>query len=55
MTNTRSRMTPTAIEEMINQNVEKALETREANKIIKLGNDNDEGSNRNGNGNGNRG
>ncbi|GJY80248.1 putative reverse transcriptase domain-containing protein [Tanacetum coccineum] len=42
MTNTRSRMTTTAIEEMINRRVAKALEAREANRNIGLGNDNDE-------------
>ncbi|GJS19590.1 hypothetical protein Tco_0448222 [Tanacetum coccineum] len=55
MTNTRFGMTPAAIEEMINRRVTKALETREANRNIKLGNGNDEGDNRNNNGNGNRG
>ncbi|GKC10448.1 hypothetical protein Tco_1007230, partial [Tanacetum coccineum] len=53
MTNTRSGMTTTAIEEMINRCVAKALEAHEANKNIRLGNDNDEGSNGNGDGNGN--
>ncbi|GJX42022.1 putative reverse transcriptase domain-containing protein, partial [Tanacetum coccineum] len=53
MTNTRSGMTPTAIEEMINRRVTKALETREANRNIRLGNGNNEGGNGNGNGNGN--
>ncbi|GJV22312.1 hypothetical protein Tco_1371332 [Tanacetum coccineum] len=55
MTNTRSGMTPTAIEEMINRRVTEALETREANRNIRLGNGDDEGGNRNrgGNGNGN--
>ncbi|GJS20549.1 putative reverse transcriptase domain-containing protein [Tanacetum coccineum] len=48
MTNTRSGMTPAAIEEMINRHVAKALETREANGNIKLGNGNDEGDNGNG-------
>ncbi|GKC43292.1 reverse transcriptase domain-containing protein, partial [Tanacetum coccineum] len=51
MTNTRSGMTPTVIEEMINQRVTEALGTREANRNIGLGNNNDEGGNRNGNGN----
>ncbi|GJW08777.1 putative reverse transcriptase domain-containing protein [Tanacetum coccineum] len=55
MTNTRSGMTPVAIEEMINRRVTEALETHEANRNIGLGNDNDEGGNKNGNGNGNRG
>ncbi|GJW13747.1 putative reverse transcriptase domain-containing protein [Tanacetum coccineum] len=48
MTNTRSGMTPAAIEEMINRRVAEALETREANRNIGLGNGNDEGGNRNG-------
>ncbi|GKE81388.1 hypothetical protein Tco_1551388, partial [Tanacetum coccineum] len=48
MTNIRSGMTPTAIEEMINQRVTEALGTREANWNIGLGNNNDEGGNRNG-------
>ncbi|GJU44913.1 putative reverse transcriptase domain-containing protein [Tanacetum coccineum] len=55
MTNTRSGMTPAAIEEMINRRVAEALETREANRNIRLGNGNDEGGNGNGNGNGNGG
>ncbi|GJR35542.1 hypothetical protein Tco_1211226 [Tanacetum coccineum] len=55
MTNTRSGMTPAAIEEMINQRVTEALETREANRNIRLGNGNDKGGNGNGNGNGNGG
>ncbi|GJR33297.1 reverse transcriptase domain-containing protein [Tanacetum coccineum] len=55
MTNTRSGMTPVAIEEMINRRVAEALETREANRNIGLGNENDEGGNGNGNGNGNEG
>ncbi|GJZ68477.1 hypothetical protein Tco_0631717 [Tanacetum coccineum] len=55
MNNTRSRMTPAAIEEMINRRVTEALETREANRNIRLGNGNDEGGNGNGNGNGNGG
>nr|GEW05193.1 protein ALP1-like [Tanacetum cinerariifolium] len=48
MTNTRSRMTPAAIEEMINRRVTEALETREANMNIGLGNGNDEDGNGNG-------
>ncbi|GKF19996.1 reverse transcriptase domain-containing protein [Tanacetum coccineum] len=48
-------MTPDAIEEMINRRVTKALETREANRNIGLGNGNDEGGNENDNGNENRG
>ncbi|GKB87552.1 putative reverse transcriptase domain-containing protein [Tanacetum coccineum] len=55
MTNTHSRMTPAAIEEMINRRVTEALETREANRNIRLGNGNDEGCNGNSNGNGNGG
>ncbi|GJY96562.1 putative ribonuclease H-like domain-containing protein [Tanacetum coccineum] len=55
MNNTRSRMTPAAIEEMINRRVTEALETCEANRNIRLGNGNDEGGNENGNGNGNGG
>ncbi|GJU29265.1 putative reverse transcriptase domain-containing protein [Tanacetum coccineum] len=51
MTNTHFRMTPDAIEEMINQRVAEALETREANRNIRLGNGNNEGGNENGNGN----
>nr|GFB56830.1 hypothetical protein [Tanacetum cinerariifolium] len=54
MTNTRSRMTPTAIKEMINRRVAEALEARKANRNIGLGNDNDKGGNSNGDGNGNR-
>ncbi|GKA40005.1 putative reverse transcriptase domain-containing protein [Tanacetum coccineum] len=50
MTNTRSGMTPAAVEEMINRRVTEALETHEANRNIRLGNGNDEGGNRNGNG-----
>nr|GEU93055.1 putative ribonuclease H-like domain-containing protein [Tanacetum cinerariifolium] len=61
MINTRSGMMPTAIEKMINQRVVEALEAHEANRNIRLGNDNDEGGNgdgdingiRGGNGNGN--
>ncbi|GJV83157.1 hypothetical protein Tco_1523055 [Tanacetum coccineum] len=55
MTNTRSKMTPAAIEEMINRRATEALETREANRNIGLGNSNDKGGNNNGNGNGNGG
>ncbi|GJZ26895.1 hypothetical protein Tco_0571148, partial [Tanacetum coccineum] len=55
MTNTRSGMTPSAIEGMINRRLTKALETREANRNIGLRNGNDEGGNENGNGNGNGG
>nr|GEX32180.1 putative reverse transcriptase domain-containing protein [Tanacetum cinerariifolium] len=53
MTNTRSRMMPAAIEEMINRRMVEALETREVNRNTGLGNGNDEGGNGNGNGNGN--
>ncbi|GJZ35227.1 hypothetical protein Tco_0581044 [Tanacetum coccineum] len=57
MTNTRSGMTPAAIEEMINQRVDAALEARRVNRDLELGNGNDNGggdSNGNGNGNGTR-
>ncbi|GJZ97997.1 hypothetical protein Tco_0670450, partial [Tanacetum coccineum] len=50
MTNTRSGMTHAAIEEMINQCVDIALEARQVNRDLKLGNGNDNGG---GNGNGN--
>ncbi|GJS66863.1 putative reverse transcriptase domain-containing protein [Tanacetum coccineum] len=56
MTNTHSGMTPAAIEEMINQRVDAALEARRIYRDLKLGNGNDNGGgdgNRNGNGNGN--
>nr|GEW14772.1 hypothetical protein [Tanacetum cinerariifolium] len=53
MTNTRFGMTPAATKEMINQYVVEALETREANRKIRLGNGNNKGSNENSNGNGN--
>nr|GEY24165.1 reverse transcriptase domain-containing protein [Tanacetum cinerariifolium] len=49
------RMMPTAIEEMINRRVTEALETRKANRNIRLGNDNDECGNENDNGNKNKG
>ncbi|GJX89210.1 putative reverse transcriptase domain-containing protein [Tanacetum coccineum] len=49
------RMTPAAIEKMINRCVAEALETREANRNIGLGNGNDEGGNDNSDGNGNGG
>nr|GEV19138.1 hypothetical protein [Tanacetum cinerariifolium] len=55
MTNTRSGMTPAAIEEMINQRVAKALETRKANRNIRLGNSNDESGNGSSDGNRNKG
>ncbi|GJX45942.1 putative reverse transcriptase domain-containing protein [Tanacetum coccineum] len=57
MTNTRSGMTPAAIEEMINQRVDAALEARRVNRDLELGNGNDNGGgdgNGNGNGNGTR-
>ncbi|GJU57619.1 hypothetical protein Tco_1235385 [Tanacetum coccineum] len=50
MTNTRSGMTPAVIEEMINQRVDAALETRRVNRDLELRNGND---NRGGDGNGN--
>ncbi|GJU16933.1 hypothetical protein Tco_1144899 [Tanacetum coccineum] len=54
MTITRSGMTSAAIEEMINQRVDAALETRRVNRDLKLGNGNDNGGgDGNGNGNGN--
>ncbi|GJW91274.1 putative reverse transcriptase domain-containing protein [Tanacetum coccineum] len=54
MTNTRSGMTSTAIEEMINQRVDAALEARRVNQDLKLENGNGNG-NGNGIGNGNNG
>ncbi|GJS48581.1 hypothetical protein Tco_0598702, partial [Tanacetum coccineum] len=58
MTNTRSGMTPAAIEEMINQRVDAALEARQVNRDLELENGNvnrggDGNGNSNGNGNGN--
>ncbi|GKE22295.1 putative reverse transcriptase domain-containing protein, partial [Tanacetum coccineum] len=54
MTNTRSGMTHAAIEEMINQRVDAALEAHRINRDLKLGNGNDNGGgDGNGNGNGN--
>ncbi|GJS56856.1 putative reverse transcriptase domain-containing protein [Tanacetum coccineum] len=50
MTNTRSGMTPAAIEEMINQRVDATLKTRRVNRDLELGNGNDNGG---GDGNGN--
>ncbi|GJT49908.1 reverse transcriptase domain-containing protein, partial [Tanacetum coccineum] len=50
MTNTRSGMTPAAIEEMINQRVDAALEARRVNLDLGLRNGNDNGE---GDGNGN--
>ncbi|GKD08132.1 hypothetical protein Tco_1187817, partial [Tanacetum coccineum] len=52
MTNTHSGTTPAAIEEMINQRVDAALEARWVNQDLELGNRNRNG-NDNGNGNGN--
>ncbi|GJW64303.1 putative reverse transcriptase domain-containing protein [Tanacetum coccineum] len=52
MTNTRSGMTHAAIEEMIDQRVNAALEAHRVNQNLELGNGNDNG---NGNGNGNNG
>ncbi|GKC81790.1 hypothetical protein Tco_1137507 [Tanacetum coccineum] len=52
MTNTRSGTTPVAIEEMINQRVDAALEARRVNRDLELRNGNDNGGgdgNRNGN------
>ncbi|GJV47378.1 hypothetical protein Tco_1437590, partial [Tanacetum coccineum] len=56
MTNTHSGMTHAAIEEMINQRMDAALEARRVNRDLKLGNGNDNGrgnGNENGNGNSN--
>ncbi|GJS22574.1 putative reverse transcriptase domain-containing protein [Tanacetum coccineum] len=53
MTNTRSGMTHAAIEEMINQRVDAALEARRVNRDLELGNGNDNGGG-DGNGNGTR-
>ncbi|GKD07332.1 hypothetical protein Tco_1187017 [Tanacetum coccineum] len=53
MTNTHSGMTSAAIEEMINQRVDAALETHRVNRDLELGNGNDNGGG-DGNGNGNR-
>ncbi|GKG56320.1 hypothetical protein Tco_0577395, partial [Tanacetum coccineum] len=50
MTNTRSGKTRAVIEEMINQRVDAALETRLITQNLRLGNGN---GNRDGNGNGN--
>nr|GEX46159.1 retrovirus-related Pol polyprotein from transposon TNT 1-94 [Tanacetum cinerariifolium] len=55
MTNTRSRMTPAAIEEMINRRVTKSLEAHEINKNLGLENLNENHNNGNGNGNGGNG
>ncbi|GKB58333.1 putative reverse transcriptase domain-containing protein [Tanacetum coccineum] len=53
MTNTRSGMTHAAIEEMINQRVDAALEARQVNRDLELRNGNDNGGG-DGNGNGDR-
>ncbi|GJR57870.1 retrovirus-related pol polyprotein from transposon 17.6 [Tanacetum coccineum] len=60
MTNTRSGMTHAAMEEMIDQRVNTALEAHRVNQNLELGNGNDNGNgnesgngNDNGNGNGN--
>ncbi|GKC00487.1 putative reverse transcriptase domain-containing protein, partial [Tanacetum coccineum] len=54
MTNTRSGTTPAAIEEMINQRVDAALEARRVIRDLKLGNGNGNGNgNENSTGNGN--
>nr|GEY63398.1 putative reverse transcriptase domain-containing protein [Tanacetum cinerariifolium] len=62
MTNTRSRMTPAIIEEMINRRVAEALEAHEVNRNLGLengngngGNGNENGKNENGNGQGGNG
>nr|GEU80299.1 putative reverse transcriptase domain-containing protein [Tanacetum cinerariifolium] len=55
MTNTRSRMTPAAIKEMINRCVAKALEAHEINMNHGLENMNGNGNDGNGNRNGNGG
>ncbi|GKD63134.1 reverse transcriptase domain-containing protein [Tanacetum coccineum] len=57
MTNTRSCMTPVAIEEIINQRVDATLEARRVNRDLELENGNGNGGrdgNGNSNGNGNR-
>nr|GEW25033.1 retrovirus-related Pol polyprotein from transposon TNT 1-94 [Tanacetum cinerariifolium] len=55
MTNTRSGMTPTTIEETINRRVTEALEAHEINRNLRLDNLNGNGNDGNGNGNGNGG
>nr|GEU46575.1 hypothetical protein [Tanacetum cinerariifolium] len=55
MTNTRSGMTPAAIEEMINRSVAEALEAHEINRNPGLKNGNGNGNGGNGNGNGGNG
>ncbi|GKC61605.1 putative reverse transcriptase domain-containing protein [Tanacetum coccineum] len=54
MTNTRSGMTPAAIEEMIDQRVTAALEAREVNRNLGIENENGNGGG-DGNGDGNNG
>ncbi|GJU61107.1 hypothetical protein Tco_1238873 [Tanacetum coccineum] len=53
MTNTRFGMTPAAIEEMINQRVDAALEVHRVNQDLELGNENDNRGDGSGDGNGN--
>nr|GEV02170.1 hypothetical protein [Tanacetum cinerariifolium] len=55
MTNTRSRMTLAAIEEMINRRVIEVLEAHEINRDLRLENLNGNHNNGNGNGNGGNG
>nr|GEZ21325.1 hypothetical protein [Tanacetum cinerariifolium] len=55
MTNTRSGMTPTAIEDMINRHVTEALEAYEINRNLGLENLNGNSNDGNGNSNGNGG
>nr|GEW08922.1 reverse transcriptase domain-containing protein [Tanacetum cinerariifolium] len=55
MTNTRSEMTPAAIEEIINRRVAEALEAHEINRNLRLENGNGNGNGNGRNGNGNRG
>nr|GEV51900.1 hypothetical protein [Tanacetum cinerariifolium] len=55
MTNTRSGMTLTATEEMINRHVAEALEAHEINRNLRLENLNGNPNNKNGNENGNGG
>nr|GEV17316.1 hypothetical protein [Tanacetum cinerariifolium] len=55
MTNTRSGLTPIAIEEMINRRVVEDLEAHEINRNLGLENRNGNGNGNGGNGNGNRG
>ncbi|GJZ57146.1 hypothetical protein Tco_0612640, partial [Tanacetum coccineum] len=53
MTNTRSGMTSAAIEEMINQRMDAALEAHRVNQDLELGNGNENGGDGSGDGNGN--